>query len=584
MLLKRINKLSNSLINKISAGEIIERPSSGLKEVMENSIDAKSKKIIVELINGGSDQIKVIDDGHGIIKDDLTLALDRHATSKIICENDLFNIKTLGFRGEGLAAISAVSTVSLYSKIEDESHGYSIKSKFGSITNTKPIAMNNGTIIEITELFHNIPARKKFLKSENTEYLHCRTVFERLAISNPKIHFELYNNNKLIYKLEEADLLSRIKDIFGESYSKCPFIINDNNNPIIKIKGYVFHPSYLENKKNLQMIFINGRYVKDKIIYDAIKKGFNGVLHHDHNPEYVLFIDIDNKEVDFNVHPSKNEVRFVDNSLIHSFISTIIRKSLATTTPNDLMITKNTVENYYQVETPVFNNIKHENINYTNTSFYDDKTSINLSNLFTDNYSYEKPVFSLGVAIAQLNGIFILAQNEFGLVVVDMHAAHERVLLEDLKLQIKNKNIDIQNLLIPFIININDNYSNILNSHTGKIRELGFLIELNGNVLRILGVPKILENVNIEKLFLSLLDELEQYGHSNLIANQLDSILSKISCHLAVRANHNLSIEEMNSLLRGMEKCERSNYCNHGRPTWFTISMQELNSMFMRGK
>lgn len=583
MLFKRINKLSNNLINKISAGEIIERPSSGLKEVMENSIDAKSKKIIVELINGGSDQIKVIDDGHGIIKDDLTLALDRHATSKIVCENDLFNIQTLGFRGEGLAAISAVSNLVLYSKTQDDNHGYSIKSKFGEVANTKPTAMNNGTIIEITELFHNIPARKKFLKSENTEYLHCRTVFERLAISNPNIHFELYNNGKLIYKLATTDLLLRIKDIFGDSYVKCPFFINDISNYLIKINGYVFHPSYLDTKKNLQMIFINGRYVRDKIIYDAIKKGFSGVLHHEHNPEYVLFVDIDPKEVDFNVHPSKNEVRFVDNSLVHSYISSTIRKALATT-PDDLIITKNTMEPNLAINQYTTKDSKNDGYSFTDTAFYENKKSKGLCDLFTNDGNYEKPRFSLGMAIAQLNGVFILAQNDYGLVVVDMHAAHERILLEHLKIQIKNKNIDIQNLLIPFVININDNYSNTLNTYFDKIKGLGFLIELNGNMLRILGVPKVLENANIERLFLSLLDELGQYGNSIAVSTELDAVLSKISCHLAIRANHGLSIEEMNSLLRNMEKCERSNYCNHGRPTWFTISMHELNSMFMRGK
>ncbi len=640
MSISRIYKLPDQLINRIAAGEVVERPSSALKEIMENSIDAQASRIIVELIEGGIKQIKVQDNGVGIVDIDLPLALDRHATSKIIVEDDLYQISTLGFRGEGLASIAAVSRFSLSSRIHESAHGYQIGCDFGKISAVEPVAINRGTVIEINDLYHNIPARKKFLKSETTEYAHCKSVFERLSLSYPQVAFELKHNGRMIYQFNEEPLLSRIQNLFGQEYAQRYFEIIETQANGLTLSGYIYHPSYLDNNKSLQMFYLNGRYVRDRVLQNAVKQGFSGVLHHQHQPQYVLFLQIDPLDVDVNVHPTKSEVRFKDVGQIHSFINRSLKKALAqnpqldhitlehpvalaldednvlssipsaaplsSTRQGDAFVAELKSRGQFNPQRSWLNNsggLSRDNSVITkawlpetlgNVSGTLELNSTRLNTGSSLDSFTATPIFSemkddaaplLGFALAQLLGIYVLSQTADGLIVVDMHAAHERIMLEKLKQQLAINGIQSQLLLVPLVINVSTLQQESAVLHQANLFRLGFEVEIVGDEqLIIRSVPLLLEQTAVENLLLVLLDEIEQYGNSDIIAQHQEDILSTIACHGAVRANRRLTISEMDALLREMEVTLRANYCNHGRPTWFKINLKELDAMFMRGK
>ncbi|HLX53760.1 MAG TPA: DNA mismatch repair endonuclease MutL, partial [Aquella sp.] len=529
MQLPRIKKLPNILINRIAAGEVVERPASALKEILENSIDARADKIAVELTEGGIKQIKITDNGVGICDEDLHLALDRHATSKITHEENLYNVTTLGFRGEGLASIASVSRFSLASKIASCQHGYKISSNFGVLSDVAPNAVNNGTIVEVNELYHNIPARKKFLKSVNTEYGHCKNVFERISLSYPQIGFELRHNGKVTYKLDSQPLLQRIFQLFGDDYTRSPFEILETQSNGLSLSGYVYHPSYLSGSKTVQFFYINGRYVRDRVIQNAIKQGFSGVLHHDHQAQYVLFLEIDPHEVDVNVHPTKSEVRFRDVGSIHGFISASIRKALATSPNNKASHIHAETGIHTQVDPrmreddmalviPVNKNVIPAEAGihpYENTRSYSSASASkfggvalhrndrdvsqstirqwlppegvlksseitqNSVNLFTEDKEAQNEVLPmLGFAVALLNGVYILSQIEDGLIVVDMHAAHERIILERLKEQAANHNVPAQRLLVPLILDIDEVLAAAFTEHEADLKAIGIECKL----------------------------------------------------------------------------------------------------------
>lgn len=626
---QRIHKLEDNLVNRICAGEVVERPASALKEILENSIDAGATTINVELEQGGIKLIKVTDNGSGIAADDLTLAIERHATSKLNSEDDLYAIQTLGFRGEGLASIASVSWFNLSSR-EAGSTGYQISNIFGDVQAVKPAALNHGTVVEVKDLYHNIPARKKFLKSETTEYQHCKTVFERLSLSHPEIAFKLSHNDKEIYNLSNSDLLGRTVDLYGTSYGQKYFTIAEIAGEDLTLSGYVYHPAYLEQNKNLQIFFVNGRYVRDKVIQSAIKQGFSGVLHHEHNPNYVLFLTINPADIDVNVHPSKSEVRFKDSGAIHSFISRSLKKALALTLSSTLAEDSFTGRNHDSdnytatahstggnaaYDSPNSNwqggnNYQPSAQNYKSSQPYQrplennsdlvrewlgsslggmNKTSN--SDLFVedgdelDSVSSNATFPPLGHAIAQLQGIYILSQTRDGMIVVDMHAAHERIILEKLKRQLGTNAIAAQQLLMPLALNVNPILIEALHKHRDELSLLGFELDVIGEQqLAIRAIPLLLDGEQTEQLVRDVLQDLANFGSSNVILQHQEEILSTMACHCAVRANHQLSIAGMDALLREMEQTERSNYCNHGRPTWFKLTMHDLDGMFMRGK
>lgn len=615
-MVKRIHKLDDILVNRICAGEVVERPASALKEILENSIDAVATQIIVELQNGGIKLIKVTDNGSGIMPDDLSLAISRHATSKLISEDDLYAIRTLGFRGEGLASIASVSWFTLSSRVESESHGFQIMSVFGDVKDVRPSSVNPGSIVEVKDLYNNIPARKKFLKSETTEYQHCKNIFERIAISNPQINFILRHNDKEIYNLPAQKLLERITYLYGKNYQEKYFTLDEGTTDSLQLNGYVYHPAYLENNKNVQMFFVNGRFIRDRVVQNAIKQGFDGVLHHEQNPNYVLFLTISPEDVDVNVHPSKSEVRFKDSGAVHSFISRALRKSLSGN------VSALSSENINNIESFAKNNWQRQDFNVAvnpdyNTSYSQDNPpswykhnnqrheQSNQADLVKNWLSYSAPqemnqeLFDennsstknnetypfLGYAIAQLQGIYILSQTRDGMIVVDMHAAHERIILEKLKQQLGVNAIASQQLLMPLPINVTSLQLEAFIAHRNELSMLGFEIDqLGENQLAIRAIPLLLDGGKTEQLILDVINEVVNFGGSNVILMHQEEILSTMACHCAVRANHQLSITEMNALLREMEHTNRANYCNHGRPTWFKLTMNELDSMFMRGK
>lgn len=622
MLLPRIKRLDDNLINRIAAGEVVERPASALKELMENSIDAGALKVFIELIEGGIKGIKVTDNGCGIHKDDIALALDRHATSKLQQEDDLYRITTLGFRGEGLASIASVSDFALSSRSAIEQYGFKITSNYGVMAHIMPTAINYGTIIEVNNLYHNIPARKKFLKAEATEYGHCRAVFERLALSNPQIAFELKHNHKLIYSLPEQALLPRIQALFGDEYARHYFEVLEMQLNGLAISGYVYHPAYIKLTKALQQFYVNGRFVRDKVVQNALKQGFNGVLHHGHQPHYVLFLQLSPADVDVNVHPTKSEVRFKDVGQIHGYISHVVRKVLAqNATYNAVHISNNANEDLednrnaefaterFPPSKPNYDSSSYNIVEYgsdfkagTNARFTKNQVPnveesiarivpkhIDMPGLFvsedTPDSADKVNNAVLGYAIAQLNGIYILSQTKEGLIVVDMHAAHERIVLERLKTEWQNNKIISQALLLPVTMSITDELVDGVTDNLQLFIQLGFELELiDNNQLLVKNIPALLSCKDIEKLIFDTITEISKFGDSGLIESHYEDILSTIACHSAVRANRQLTISEMNSLLRDMEQTPRANYCNHGRPTWFKLSMFELDAMFMRGK
>lgn len=614
--MQRIHKLNDILVNRICAGEVVERPSSALKEILENSIDANSNHTSVELQDGGIKLIKVTDNGLGIVADDLHLAIERHATSKLLDEDDLYAIKTLGFRGEGLASIASVSWFTLSSKAENSTHGYQISSIFGNIRDVKPASLNQGTIVEVKDLYNNIPARKKFLKSETTEYQHCKSVFERIALSNPAIAFNFKHNGKEIYNLPKQDLISRISLLYGQDYNQRYFTIMENADSGLSLSGYVYHPAYLNNNKNVQMFFVNGRFIRDKVIQSAIKQGFSGVLHHEHSPNYVLFLTINPQDVDVNVHPSKSEVRFKDSGAIHSFISRSLKKALASNVNINLSSESNEISSIPASSNKPWQNPNWQdsevsyspNSNTTPPSWYrpqsntdyETKNETNLiknwlgssQQLNSNHELFENITTStnetyppLGFAIAQLQGIYILSQTKDGMIVVDMHAAHERIILEKLKKQLGLNAISSQQLLMPLAINVSSAQLEAFNEHRNELSMLGFEIDqLGQDQLAIRSIPLLLDDGKTEKLVIEVLDDLVNFGNTNVILAHQEEILSTMACHCAVRANHQLTIPEMNALLREMEQTSRADYCNHGRPTWFKLTMNQLDGMFMRGK
>lgn len=624
----RIHKLNDNLVNRICAGEVVERPASALKEVLENSIDAEASQINVELLEGGIKLIRVTDNGSGIAAEDLPLAIERHATSKLISEDDLYAIHTLGFRGEGLASIASVSWFNLASRLADNSVGYQISNIFGEVQEVKPASLNFGSVVEVKDLYHNIPARKKFLKSETTEYSHCKTAFERLAVSHPEIGFRLSHNTKEIYNLPASDLMQRVADLFGNSYATRAFCVAEVGGEELTLSGYVYHPAYLEQNKNVQLFYVNGRFVRDKVVQNAIKQGFSGVLHHEHAPNYALFLTLAAADVDVNVHPSKSEVRFKDSGSIHSFISRSLKKTLAVSLnqssldASSLESSMRDISNYSTLaaeDFPRYHNYAGANSSPENmtrsTGFatqgtYPNNTEFSQNpnlvrewlgssfpinrqimnnDLFTDEETNSAEnnltLPPLGYALAQLQGVYILAQNKDGMIVVDMHAAHERIILERLKLQLGTNAIAAQQLLMPLALQVTPRMLESLSQHHAELSLLGFEIDIIGEEqLAIRAIPLLLDDGKTEQLVREVLQDLVNFGGSNVILEHQEEILSTMACHCAVRANHQLSLAEMNALLREMEQTERSNYCNHGRPTWFKLTMRDLDGMFMRGK
>ena len=596
-----IARLPDLLISQIAAGEVVERPASVLKELLENSLDAGSKAIQVHIEEGGVKLIRITDDGCGIARDELALALTRHATSKIVSLDDLERVATLGFRGEALASVASVARLAISSRERGASHAWKLKAETGA--EPEPAALMAGTIVEMRDLYYNTPARRKFLKAEGTEFAHCADAVKRLALTRPDVAFSLTHNGRNLFQLAPADSARRIADILGDDFLGAARRLEVATGAL-SITGFAIDPTRASDAKDGQYVFVNGRYVRDKVIAHALREAYRDVLHGSRQPAVCLFVNIDPALVDVNVHPAKTEVRFRDSRAMHQFVFHAVQRTLATAV---------------QAETPIVAVDTQINPNFSYAPNYapplQHQGSLGVAepaaaaylafaratqNL--DGQAYQSgnpasaPQFStseavdrdgppLGYALAQLHGIYVLAQNARGLVLVDMHAAHERILYEKLKTAFDNRQIATQALLIPAVFSAAPLDIAAVEEHAEALAELGFQITpLGPNQLGVRSVPALLQSGDPAALANSLIAELREHGITQLATARRNELLATMACHGAVRARRLLTVPEMNALLRQMEETERAGQCNHGRPTWSELSIADLDKLFLRGQ
>lgn len=593
-----IKLLPDELINQIAAGEVIERPASVLKEVLENCVDAGATEIDIHLMQGGLKLIRVTDNGVGISKEDLPYALTRHATSKISNQDDLQKIVSLGFRGEALASIASVSRLSLTSFQVGNQHAWEIQAEGSQTIALQPAAGSLGTSLEVRDLFFNIPARRKFLKSESTEFAHCEAIFQRIALSNPTITFNLYHNGKLRSHLASADFPERIKQLLGQEFRETALFITEEAADI-QLQGLISRPTFSRTTREMQYFFVNGRFVKDKLLNHAIREAYRDVLHLDRHPAYVIYLHINPDNVDVNVHPTKIEVRFRDSRAVHQFIFHAIHKALANghtesseanlpdSTHHIGVVTRSikkvplTYSQNRQVNLPL-QSAAQPSVFYQTLLGEKSHEIIAAPDLTIQSESHASNF--LGYALGQLLGIYILAQSTQGLIIVDMHAAHERIVYEKLKQALDQQALPTQSLLIPHLLQTDALDITTVEESALLLNQLGFEISVTSpTTLAIRTMPSILKNADISKLISELLEDIRSYGSSQLLTGNRNEILATMACHSAIRANELLTIEEMNVLLREMEKTERSDQCNHGRPTWLALSLEQIDKLFMRG-
>lgn len=595
-----IRPLPDILINQIAAGEVVERPASVVKEVLENALDAGSRAIEIQLEEGGVRRIRISDDGCGIDKEELALALDRHATSKIASLDDLERVNTMGFRGEALAAIAAVSRTVITSRASGAAHAWRID---GADRSVAPAALNAGTVVDVADLYYNTPARRKFLKTEGTEFAHCDEMFRRAALARPDVAFQFAHNGRVSHRLQPSDPARRIAALMGDDFLEHARAVEADAGAL-RLTGFACVPAYSRTNRDAQYFFVNGRYVRDKLLSHAARQAYADVLHGQRHPAYVLFLELDPAGVDVNVHPAKIEVRFRESRAVHQFVFHAISRALAEsgaalaaereTPPTEAM-------RYAAPEArwapPVQTRLAMES---ASRSYFDFAAAARpeeapASTPATSTMPYAPPAAThmpppaadeapLGYAIAQLHGIYVLAQNAKGMVIVDMHAAHERILYEKLKTVLDGRP-SIQRLLMPAVISLGARDMAAAEEHVEVLAGMGFEVAPAGpEQLAIRSVPALLAQANVGELVRNLLAELREYPATEVVTARRNELLGTMACHGAVRANRQLSIPEMNALLRDMEATERADQCNHGRPTWTQFSLAEMDKFFMRGQ
>lgn len=620
---RHIQKLSPRLANQIAAGEVVERPASVIKELLENSIDAGAKQLDVEVEAGGVKLMRVRDDGCGIPKEDLSLALSRHATSKIIQLDDLEAVGTLGFRGEALASISSVSRLNLTSNSGADEGAWSAQAEGREMeTQLTPAAHPQGSTVEVRDLFFNTPARRKFLRTEKTEFNRIEDTLKRIALSRFEIGFSLKNNGKVIHNWRpassQAEMERRTAQICGPSFIENALYI-DIERAGLRLWGWVAKPNFSRSQADMQHFYVNGRAIRDRLVSHAVKQAYQDVLYHGRHPAFVLYIELDPANVDVNVHPTKHEVRFRDSRLVHDFLFRSLHKALADVRPeaqgdelpnysqasvgntNEPAPVQNAMgfgvgggqtegSNAGNYSPPQWNQSSNnlstgEQIAHYSALMGEQQGSASQAPSFESLDESNKEVPPLGFAIAQVKGVFILAENAHGLVIVDMHAAHERITYEKLKQQFSEKRLQSQPMLVPQSVALSEKEANCAEDNLAFFERLGFTIERAGpETLLIRQVPVMLFKSDVEQLLRDVLSDFIEFGSSQRVEQNINEILSTMACHGSVRANRQLTIPEMNALLRDMEETERSGQCNHGRPTWTQMSMSELDKLFMRGQ
>jgi len=586
-----IRLLPDTLISQIAAGEVVERPASVLKELLENSLDAGASEIAVSLMQGGIKQLKVTDNGGGMDAADLPLAFARHATSKIATLDDLEQVRSLGFRGEALASIASVARVSLTTRTESAAHAWSLSAEGGEQGAAQPAAHAGGTSVEVSDLYFNTPARRKFLRTEATEFGHCEDVYKRIALSRPDVAFSLRHNGRVISHLPAGDAARRIAAIAGAEFAGSARSLEENSVGL-RLSGFAGSPSFSRSSRDAQFAFVNGRFVRDKLLAHALRQAYQDMLHGDRHPAYVLFLDLDPLGVDVNVHPAKTEVRFRDARAIHQFVFHAVSKALSGSAaqagatlvqplpvPDGMNFRRTPFQSSLGVEQPAaaYQAMFAAPPGPAARDAYESIRAAAPASAETD--------APLGYAVAQLHGIYILAQNRQGLVLVDMHAAHERILYERLKGALDVQGMSTQKLLIPVTFNADRLEVATAEEHAGVLRQLGFdIAPLSPTALAVRAVPSMLAAADVAELAHALLRDVREFGGSRVLTEHQHELLSTMACHGAVRAHRPLTVTEMNALLREMEVTERSGQCNHGRPTWYQMSLADLDKLFLRGR
>ncbi|MGP8097922.1 MAG: DNA mismatch repair endonuclease MutL [Steroidobacteraceae bacterium] len=594
-----IQILADELVNQIAAGEVIERPASVVKELVENSLDAGALRIDVELERGGCGLIRVRDDGAGIPPREMALALARHATSKIASLEDLERVATLGFRGEALPSIASVSRLSLISRSRDVNHAWSVEARDGESGTPVPASHPAGTSVEVRDLFFNVPARRKFLRSEATEYQYILRMLERLALSRFEVGFSLVHNGKTVWMLPPAQeqRLARVAKLCGEEFAAHVIELrHDAGN--LRLSGWLALPTFSRSQSDLQFAFLNGRYVRDKLVAGAARHAYQDVLFNGRFGAYVLYLDLDPAAVDVNAHPQKLEVRFRDARGIHEFIFRTLERALAGTRPSaessgsaplDWLtgsarhpgIAGPAQARFVLPEGPprrAADDVYRGLLGEQSHAFAGVADAAAADAGVAD----EHP--PLGFAVAQLHGVYILAQTADGVVLVDMHAAHERVMYEGMKGLLAGQTAR-QQLLVPQIVHVTQAQAEAAEAHAEEFQALGFdLARWAPDQLALRAIPILLANRDPAGVVRDVLSDLLETGHSRRVEESINHLLATMACHAAVRAQRNLSVPEMNALLREMERTERADQCNHGRPTWVRLSLADLDRLFMRGR
>jgi len=621
-----IQQLNDQLISQIAAGEVVERPSAVVKELLENALDAGATQITIRLEEGGVKRIAITDNGRGIAPDQLPLALARHATSKIASLTDLENVSTLGFRGEALASIASVAAVSITSRTSDAPHAWEI---IGSHQGTvSPSSGPCGTTIDVQDLYFNTPARRKFLKSEQTEYGHCAEVVRRIALARPDVSFSLTHNGRTIDHWKESEMARRSAQILGSDFAEARLAIDEAAGPL-RLYGYAGLPTASKARADGQFFYVNGRFVRDKLLVHAVRAAYQDVLHGDRFPSYVLALDLDPALVDVNVHPSKIEVRFRDSRAVHQFVFHAVQRALAATsatahgsvpapiTAAEITPSSSSGSDWRRPheqtgfgaqlaptfspspfppgsrwDAPATNGVAQSTAAYGALFASEPRptaSSASVAPMPVPSSAPSNDDFPLGFALAQLHGIYILAQNTKGLVLVDMHAAHERILYEQLKnaldAQVEGSDMQVQSLLIPVTFFADAIEVATATDHQETLQALGFdIAAISPTTLAVRAVPTLLKNADAQTLARDVLRDVREFGGSRVLIERRNELLGTLACHTAVRANRILSTQEMNALLRQMEQTERADQCNHGRPTWVQLDISALDKLFLRGQ
>lgn len=595
-----IRPLPDQLISQIAAGEVIERPSAVVKELLENALDAGANQITIRLEAGGVKRISITDNGCGIPPDQLPLSLARHATSKIASLDDLENVSTLGFRGEALASIASVSQLTLISRSEGQAHAWQISGH--APDKASPASGAQGTVIDVQDLYFNTPARRKFLKTEPTELGHCTEVVRRIALARPDVRFTLSHNGKTIDHWQESSLEQRSAQILGEEFAHARLALEDAAGPL-SLHGFVGLPTAARSRADAQYFYVNGRFVRDKLLTHAVRSAYQDVLHGDRFPTYVLRLDLDPSLVDVNVHPSKIEVRFRDSRAVHQFVFHAVSRALARTSATSQGTTPAPMPAASGSLPWIQNQPRQASFGVAQNTFsYGEMFRSALSPAGTAvsasyptisasasgslaNHEDHAEEFPLGFALAQLHGVFVLAQNRTGLILVDMHAAHERILYEQFKLALQSDSVQLQPLLIPVTLIADPVEIGTVEENADVLAALGFdMAVLSPTTLAVRAIPALLANSDVQSLARDILRDIREYGGSHVLTERRNELLGTLACHTAVRANRQLSIPEMNALLRQMEATERADQCNHGRPTWVQLALSDLDKLFLRGQ